>query len=114
MLTFALGTAAGDLVAEQFGLGYLGTGVLFGMIIASLALGYFALGLDPVIAFWLAYIFTRPFGASFGDFLSQAPTYGGLGFGTVVTSAIFLGAIAAIVLFMTVTHRGEEIAGRAA
>lgn len=114
LLTFALGTAAGDLVAEQFGLGYLGTGVLFGMIIASLALGYFALGLDPVIAFWLAYIFTRPFGASFGDFLSQAPTYGGLGFGTVVTSAIFLGAIAAIVLFMTVTHRGEEIAGRAA
>lgn len=110
LLTFALGTAAGDLVAEQFGLGYLGTGVMFGMIIASLALGYFALGLDPVVAFWLAYIFTRPFGASFGDFLSQAPSYGGLGFGTVITSAIFLGAIVAIVLFMTLTRRGEESA----
>ena len=79
-MTFALGTSAGDLIAEQFGLGYLGTGILFGMIIASLTFGYFLLGLDAVIAFWLAYIFTRPFGASFGDFLSQAKAYGGLGF----------------------------------
>ena len=80
LMTFALGTSAGDLIAEQFGLGYLGTGILFGMIIASLTFGYFLLGLDAVIAFWLAYIFTRPFGASFGDFLSQAKAYGGLGF----------------------------------
>jgi uncharacterized membrane-anchored protein len=108
LFTFALGTAAGDLVAERFGLGYLSTGVLFGMIIASLALGYFFLGLDAILGFWLAYIFTRPLGASFGDWLSQAKTYGGLGFGTVVTSALFLTVIAAIVLFMTMTGRGRE------
>ncbi len=82
LFTFALGTAAGDLVAEQFGLGYLATGLLFGSIIASLSIGYFWLGLDGILAFWLVYIFTRPLGASFGDLLSQPSDYGGLGFGT--------------------------------
>ena len=52
-------------------LGYLATGILFGLIIASLALGYFTLGLDGILGFWLCYIFTRPLGASFGDLLSQ-------------------------------------------
>jgi uncharacterized membrane-anchored protein len=108
LFTFALGTAAGDLVAEVFGLGYLATGVLFGMIIASLTFGYFFLGLDPILGFWLAYIFTRPLGASFGDFLSQPAQYGGMGLGTIITSALFLGAIVAIVVWISVTRRGEE------
>ena len=106
-------TAAGDLVAEQFGLGYFSTGVLFGMIIASLAFGYFVLGLDAILGFWLVYIFTRPLGASFGDLLSQPHDYGGLGLGTVITSAIFLSAIAAIVIYMSVTHEGEELVEQA-
>ncbi len=114
LFTFALGTAAGDMVAEAFGLGYLSTGILFGMIIASLTAGYFFLGLDPVLGFWLAYIFTRPLGASFGDLLSQPAQYGGLGLGTIITSALFLAAIIAIVSYMTVTHEGEERAVRAA
>lgn len=101
LFTFALGTAAGDLMAEQFGLGYFATGILFGMIIAALALGYFVLGLDPILGFWLAYIFTRPLGASIGDFLSQPGEYGGMGLGTVLTSALFLAVIALIVLYMT-------------
>ena len=108
LFTFALGTAAGDLVAEQFGLGYLSTGILFGMIIASLAFGYYFLELDPILGFWLAYIFTRPLGASFGDLLSQPAEYGGLGFGTIITSLLFLAAIVAIVIYMSVTHEGEE------
>lgn len=108
LFTFAMGTAAGDLVAEQFGLGDLATGVLFGMIIASLSMGYFFLGLDPILGFWLAYIFTRPLGASFGDFLSQPAQYGGMGFDTVGTSALFLGAIIAIVAYMSLTRDGEE------
>ena len=112
LFTFALGTAVGDLVAEQFGLGYLATGVLFGMIIASLALGYFALGRDPILGFWLAYIFTRPLGASFGDLLSQPAEYGGMGLGTIITSATFLAAIVAIVAYMTTrTARGGTVAG---
>jgi uncharacterized membrane-anchored protein len=110
LFTFALGTAAGDLVAEQFGIGYLGTGIMFGMIIASLGFGYFALGLDAILGFWLAYIFTRPLGASFGDLLSQPVEYGGYGLGTIITSVIFLSAIAAIVIYMTIAHEGEETA----
>lgn len=110
LFTFALGTAVGDLVAEQFGLGYFSTGILFGLIILSLSIGYFLLGLDSILAFWLVYIFTRPVGASFGDFLSQPHQYGGLGLGTIVTSVIFLGVIAAIVAYMTFTHEGEEMA----
>ena len=78
------------------------------MIIASLTFGYFVLGLDPILAFWLAYIFTRPLGASFGDLLSQPTQYGGLGLGTVVTSALFLGVIIAIVAWMSFSRRGEE------
>ena len=108
LLTFALGTAAGDLVAEKFGLGYLSTGVLFGMIIASLTVGYFFLGLDPILGFWLAYIFTRPLGASFGDLLSQPTQYGGFGLGTVITSALFLAVIIAIVSYMSLPRQSKS------
>ena len=109
LFTFALGTGAGDLVAEQFGLGYLATGILFGSIIMSLAIGYYALGLDGILAFWLIYIFTRPLGASFGDLMSQPGQYGGLGFGTVVTSLIFLGIIFAVVVWMSLTGKDQEM-----
>jgi uncharacterized membrane-anchored protein len=101
LFTFALGTAAGDLVAEHYALGYMATGVLFGLIITSLTLGYFFLGLDPILGFWLVYILTRPLGASFGDLLSQPAEYGGLGLGTIVTSGLFLTAIIAIVAYMS-------------
>lgn len=100
LLTFALGTAVGDLISEYFGLGYNATGILFALIIASLALGYFTLGLDPILGFWLAYILTRPLGASFGDLMSQPPEYGGMGLGTTITSAAFLTVILAIVGLM--------------
>lgn len=109
LFTFALGTAAGDLVAEQFSLGYLATGILFGMIIASLTIGYFFLKLDAILGFWLVYILTRPLGASFGDLLSQPKQYGGLGLGTIMTSAIFLTIIVLTVIYMSMRHRGEEL-----
>ncbi|MEI7600124.1 MAG: hypothetical protein WCJ41_12505 [Aestuariivirga sp.] len=108
LFTFALGTAVGDLIAEKFGIGYYSTGILFGMIIASLAIGYWFLKLDPILGFWLAYILTRPLGASVGDFLSQPGEYGGLGLGTTNTSIIFLLLIALTVVYMTVTHDGDE------
>jgi uncharacterized membrane-anchored protein len=110
LFTFALGTAAGDLVAEHYGLGYFSTGILFGLIIASLAIGYFFLGLDAVLGFWLAYIFTRPLGASFGDYLSQPTEYGGLALGTIVTSALFLTVIVVIVLGMTLGRKPANAA----
>jgi uncharacterized membrane-anchored protein len=110
LFTFSLGTAAGDLVAEHFELGYLTTGLLFTAIIAAFAFGYYVLKLNAILMFWLAYIFTRPLGASFGDLLSQPKDYGGLGFGTVITSVIFLASIVAIVAYMTLTHDGDDIA----
>ena len=108
LFTFSLGTAAGDLVAEQFDIGYLTTGFLFGGVIALIALGYFAFGLDAILAFWLAYILTRPLGASFGDLLSQPAEYGGLGFGTTFTSIAFLGCIVAVVVYMTLKSNAPE------
>ena len=108
LFTFSLGTAAGDLVAEQLELGYLTTGFLFAAIVGAFAFGYYVLKLNAILMFWLAYIFTRPLGASFGDLLSQPTEYGGLGFGTIVTSILFLAGIAATVAYMTVTHDGDE------
>ncbi|MDO7630180.1 MAG: hypothetical protein MUQ84_04535, partial [Loktanella sp.] len=109
LMTFALGTGAGDLVAEHFALGYMATGILFGMIIASVTLGYYLFKLDGIWAFWIAYIFTRPLGASFGDLLSQPAEYGGMGLGTILTSAIFMAAIIMLVIYMTATREGQAI-----
>ena len=109
LFTFSLGTAAGDLVAEAFGLGFLTTGVIFGAIIAAITAAYYFFNLNAILAFWAAYIFTRPLGASLGDFLSQPVEYGGLGFGTIVTSLLFLGCIAGLVIYMTITYRRERV-----
>jgi uncharacterized membrane-anchored protein len=108
LFTFALGTAAGDLVAEGFGIGYLQTGLIFGALIAAIAAAYFFLNANAILSFWLAYILTRPLGASFGDLFSQTPDHGGLGFGTTETSFIFLAGIAAIVVYLSLTHRDED------
>jgi len=110
LFTFSLGTAAGDLVSEELGLGYLVTGIVFGAIVIAIALVYVAFRINGVLAFWLAYILTRPVGASFGDLLSQPTEYGGLGLGTIVTSWIFLGTIALVVLYMTLLSVGQETA----
>src|SRR5262245_17518487 len=107
LFTFSLGTAAGDLLAEQFELGYLTTGLIFLGVIAVITFAYL-LGLNSILAFWLAYIFTLQLGASFGDLLSQPVEYGGLCFGTIITSFMFLGAIAVIVVYMTITKDDEE------
>ncbi|MGT2465063.1 COG4705 family protein [Mesorhizobium atlanticum] len=108
LFTFSLGTTAGDLVAERFDMGYLATGLIFGAVIAAVALAWFFLGLNGILAFWLAYILTRPLGASFGDLLAQPVEYGGMGFGTTFTSLTFLGCIVVIVLYMTLKSLIDE------
>jgi hypothetical protein len=104
LFTFALGTATGDLMAESLGLGYLVTGLIVLGIIAAAAIAW-RFGLDAVLAFWIAYILTRPLGASLGDYLSQSQANGGLGLGATITSAIFLIAILAVVIYLAVTQR---------
>ena len=94
LFTFALGTATGDLFAESFELGYLNSGLIFLGAIGIIALLYRFGTIKENIAFWLAYILTRPLGASFGDFLTQAKSEGGLGFGATTTTIAFVIAIA--------------------
>lgn len=99
LLTFALGTAAGDLATEAVGLGFRLGVVVFGAMIATVTTAYY-LGANAVLCFWIGYILTRPLGASLGDLLSQSREYGGLGFGSV-----FLTVIVALVAFLTLHDR---------
>src|SRR5207248_9940384 len=108
LFTFALGTAAGDLVAEKADLGYGVSIAIFGGVIAAVAFAHYALKLNAVTSFWLAYIMTRPLGASIGDGMSQNdPKYGGLGLGTTGTSYIFLGCLLVLVLYLAKTKRDQ-------
>ncbi|MDX6518614.1 MAG: hypothetical protein QOF50_1460 [Gaiellaceae bacterium] len=115
LFTFALGTAAGDLAAERLSLGYWLSAVIFAAVIAAVAIAHYRFQLNAVAAFWIAYILTRPLGASLGDFLSQARADGGLGLGTTVTSALFLGAILVVVTYLSITRKDatEAAAGGA-
>jgi uncharacterized membrane-anchored protein len=113
LFTFALGTAAGDLSAEKLDLGYAVSIGIFGALIALVTAAYYGLKMNAVLAFWLAYILTRPLGASIGDELSQSdPKYGGLGLGTTGTSYLFLGCILVLVTFLTISKRDRtEVVG---
>ena len=107
LFTFALGTAAGDLTAEKLDVGYLNSVFIFGGMIALVTAAHYRLGLNAVLAFWLAYILTRPLGASIGDYLSQPKADGGLGLGTTATSLIFLSSILGMVIFLTITKKDQ-------
>lgn len=100
LITFALGTAAGDLAAETLKLGYLPSALMFAATIGAVAIAHYGFNLGAVASFWVAYVLTRPLGASFGDWLSQPPANGGLGWGTVGTSAVFLTAILVLVAYL--------------
>jgi uncharacterized membrane-anchored protein len=100
LFTFALGTAGGDLLSEKLALGYWVAAGIFAGAIALVAFSHYVLNLNAVLAFWLAYILTRPLGASIGDGMSQTDG-GGFGLGTTVTSVIFLSAILALVVYLT-------------
>ena len=119
LFTFALGTAAGDLIAEKYSLGYFKSLLLFAGLILVVAIAHLGFRLNAILAFWVAYVLTRPLGASIGDLLSQprklAPGQdpegfqAGLGLGTTVTSVIFLAAILAVVLYMTNEQRRRPV-----
>ena len=79
LFTFALGTSAGDFLSEQLALGYLNAVFLFAGAIAVVAVAHFGFRMNAILSFWLAYILTRPLGASIGDYMSQAKADGGLG-----------------------------------
>jgi uncharacterized membrane-anchored protein len=103
--TFALGTAAGDMTATTLGLGYFSSGVLFAVLIALPALGYWLLGLNEILAFWFAYIVTRPLGASFADWMGMPYSSGGIGLGRVQVSLGLTILIIGFVGYLTVTRK---------
>jgi uncharacterized membrane-anchored protein len=110
--TFALGTALGDLTAVTLHLGYLASGIMFAVIIAVPAVAW-RLGLNPVVAFWFAYIVTRPLGASFADYLSKPPLLSGVGFGDLPTTAVLAVALVALVGYLQLTGRDDQPRGEA-
>ena len=105
LFAFALGTATGDLLAEALKLGYAQSALVFGILIGIVAAGYYYLKMNAVLAFWIAYILTRPLGASTGDLLSQPTTNGGFGFGTIGTSMLFLSIIVSLVIYLSLKQK---------
>jgi uncharacterized membrane-anchored protein len=105
MTTFALGTATGDLTAVTLHLGYLASGVLFAVLIAIPALAYRWLRMNAVLAFWSAYVLTRPLGASFADWMGVSHRRGGLNLGTGPVSLVLAALIVALVVYLSMTHR---------
>jgi uncharacterized membrane-anchored protein len=103
LFTFALGTAAGDLISEKLSLGYWVALGLFAGAIVVVCAARFGLKANAVASFWAAYVLTRPLGASLGDLMSQPKDAGGLGIGTTVTSGVFLVAILALVGYLAIS-----------
>ncbi|HYS30623.1 MAG TPA: hypothetical protein VEM58_00010 [Streptosporangiaceae bacterium] len=108
MATFALGTAAGDMTARTLKLGFFASGVLFALVFAIPAIAHWKLGMNPVLAFWFAYVVTRPFGASFADWMAIPHSFGGLGYGYGPISAVLTILIIGFVGYLAVTGKDSE------
>jgi uncharacterized membrane-anchored protein len=107
LVTFALGTAAGDMTATTMHLGYFSSGILFALIIAIPLIGYYWFNVNSIFAFWFAYIVTRPLGASFADWMGVSTARGGLAWGTGPVSLVLTILIIGCVAYLTLTHTDE-------
>lgn len=110
--TFAMGTALGDMTAVTLRLGYMDSGLMFAVLIAVPAVGWWRLGWNPILSFWLAYVATRPLGASFADWLGKPAGAGGLGVGDGTVAALLGATIFLLVAYLAVT-RGDTQYARA-
>ena len=108
LATFALGTALGDLTARTWGLGYLTAGVMFLILIALPGISCRWLGLNSLVAFWVAYVLTRPLGASFADWMGSPAKRGGLGMGTVPVTICSTVAIIGFVTYAATTRKDRN------
>src|SRR5690348_1931112 len=105
LATFAMGTAVGDMTAVTFRLGFFASGILFLAIFAIPGIAYWLIGLNEIVAFWFAYIITRPLGASFADWLAVPPSQGGLNLGKGPVSIALWVLIIGFVAYLAITHR---------
>ncbi len=102
--TFALGTAAGDLLAYTAHLGFFSAGIVFAAIFCVSALSFWKLGMSSVLAFWFAYVVTRPLGASFADWMGVPASLGGLNMGRAVVAVIFTIPIVLLVAYLSASR----------
>lgn len=103
-----LGTALGDFLADNSGLGFLGGAVLIGSILVVLVIAKYFTKINPVILFWVAFVLTRPFGATFGDLLTKPVAKGGLNFGTIGSSAILAVILVVFVVATTIIDKRKS------
>ena len=108
LATFALGTALGDLTATSMNLGFLSSGVIFAAVFLAPAIAWWRLQLNAVVAFWFAYVVTRPFGASFADYVSKPHALSGANFGDGATSVVAAIVLVVLVAYLTVTRKQSQ------
>jgi uncharacterized membrane-anchored protein len=108
LATFAMGTATGDLTARTLGLGYLTSGIWFSIVFAAVAVAHWKFRLNPILAFWVAYVLTRPVGASFADYIAFPRSVGGLGVGHGPVALVLTVIIAILVAYLAVTRKDVE------
>jgi uncharacterized membrane-anchored protein len=108
LATFALGTATGDLTARTLSLGYLASGIWFSIAFAAVAVAHWRFGLNPILAFWICYVLTRPVGASFADYVAFPQSVGGLGVGHGPVALFLTFLIVIFVAYLTVTRKDVE------
>jgi uncharacterized membrane-anchored protein len=114
LATFALGTATGDMTAKTLNLGYLASGIWFSVAFAAVAVAYWKFHLNPILGFWVAYVLTRPVGASFADYVAFPPAVGGLGVGHGPVALLLTVVIAILVGYLAVTRKDVEVPPAAA
>ncbi len=102
-----LGTALGDFLADSSGLGFFGGAILIGSVLALVVAAHYWTKISSILLFWIAFILTRPFGATFGDLLTKSTAKGGLDFGTIGSSAILAGILAILITVALVKERRE-------
>ncbi|MEI6091630.1 MAG: hypothetical protein WCR42_14335 [bacterium] len=100
-----LGTALGDFLADNSGLGFAGGAILISALLAIVVLAHYFTKISSVVLFWIAFVLTRPFGATFGDLLTKLPEKGGLGFGTKGSSIILLAILIILIIYETIKQR---------
>ena len=109
---FAMGTAEGEMWARTFHLGYFVSGLQFASVIAVYAVGYWWLGWNPILCFWVVYVAIRPFGASFADWMSKGHGVGGLGWGDGTVALALTILIFCVVAYLAITRRDLHSPGR--
>ncbi|MEO7922901.1 MAG: hypothetical protein ABIR30_04435 [Chitinophagaceae bacterium] len=112
LVSNTLGTALGDFLADDSGLGFGGSALLISAVLALVVLAYFFTKLSRILLFWIAFILTRPFGATFGDLLTKSPEKGGMGYGTKGSSLILLGLLIVLVIYEMTKRRKNTVGNK--